>query len=436
MFISLGHLSKKMIIPLSIPIFYSLRHYILEKFDENLSDSKKHSVFLNTFILSIGYSFNIFLFLIEKKKIKSNKKKIQEKEFDNQLLIEKKKIEKIQKKNKLLLFVLLPLFNFFNHLSYDILSMFKPNNYNKNFFYTLSVPIFFIVTALMSYQFLNAHIYRHQISSMIISLLLSISLLCILAIKEETKNDGVMYLIVFIVEAIGLRSLRYILIVFGKLFMDKMFVTHIQLQTSIGLFGILYSLIANSLSFLINFNFIENPDLNDYFKINDNGKKRLKTIFDSWGNFRDENWIYFLISVILFFAENYMIWFCVYSFSPNHYTIYGSINSICAIFIEIVVKNIFGNFNDILICIFSSVALCVIFFCGLIFNEIFIIRICKLDKYTNVEINRRQKEETQISLIKYNIDNYNNNNNNELPDNSFDSDYNSEKGRMSTNSVE
>ena len=98
MFISLGHLSKKMIIPLSIPIFYSLRHYILEKFDENLSDSKKHSVFLNTFILSIGYSFNILLFLIEKKKIKSNKKKIQEKEFDNQLLIEKKKNRKNTKK--------------------------------------------------------------------------------------------------------------------------------------------------------------------------------------------------------------------------------------------------------------------------------------------------------------------------------------------------
>jgi len=429
MFISLGHLSKKMIIPLSIPIFYSLRHYILDLFDDKLSENKKQSVFLNTFILSIGYSLNFFLFLIEKKKIKSSKKIIQEKEFDNQLLIEKKKLEKIQKKNKLLLFLLLPLFNFFNHISYDILNMFKPNNYNKNFFYALSIPIFFIVTALMSYKFLNTHIYRHQIVSMIISLLLSISLLCILVIKEGDKNDNKLYLSLFIVEAIGLRSLRYVLIVIGKLFMDKMFVTHIQLQTSLGLLGILFSLIANSLSFLINFNFVENPDLNAYFKINDNGRKRLKTIFDSWGNFGD-NWVYFLISIILFFAENYMIWFCVYSFSPNHYTIYGSINSICAIFLEII-----ENISDIYICIFSSVALCVIFFCGLIFNEIFIIRICKLDEYTNVEINRRQKEETQISLIRYNNDN-NNNNNNELPDNSFESDNISEKGRNSTNSVE
>ena len=100
MFISLGHLSKKMIIPLSIPIFYSLRHYILDLFDDKLSENKKQSVFLNTFILSIGYSLNFFLFLIEKKKIKSSKKIIQEKEFDNQLLIEKEKRRKNTKKKK------------------------------------------------------------------------------------------------------------------------------------------------------------------------------------------------------------------------------------------------------------------------------------------------------------------------------------------------
>ncbi len=50
MFISFGHLSKKMLI-------YIIRHYILEKANSN----KEKSVFLNTFIVSLSYSFNIIL---------------------------------------------------------------------------------------------------------------------------------------------------------------------------------------------------------------------------------------------------------------------------------------------------------------------------------------------------------------------------------------
>ena len=66
----------------------------------------------------------------------------------------------------------------------------------------------------------------------------------------------------------------------------------------------------------------------------------------------------------------------------------------------------------------------------IIFNEIIIIRICELDKYTNVEINKRQKKETNISMARYD------DNNNEYPDNSFDSDNLSDKpsGRNSRGS--
>ena len=67
MFISFGYLSKKMLIPLLIPIIYSIRHYLLNIFDQKIkaSESKQQSVFLNTFIISISYSLNIFLLIIE-----------------------------------------------------------------------------------------------------------------------------------------------------------------------------------------------------------------------------------------------------------------------------------------------------------------------------------------------------------------------------------
>ena len=141
--------------------------------------------------------------------------------------------------------------------------------------------------------------------------------------------------------------------------MDKMFVSQIRLMTYFGMFGMLFSLITNLLSFLINWTFIKNPDLNDYFIITSN-RKRLKNIFDDWGDFSgDLNWLLFIGNIILWFGENYIKWFCIYSFSQNHYTVYASINSIIIIFIEIVVKNFYKI--NIFIKIFSLVALCGIF---------------------------------------------------------------------------
>ena len=57
-----------------------------------------------------------------------------------------------------------------------------------------------------------------------------------------------------------------------------------------------------------------------------------------------------------------------------------------------------------------------------------------MDKYTNVEINRRQKEETQISMVKYNSTNKSNSSNNEFPENSFESDNNSQLDKASNTS--
>jgi hypothetical protein len=218
MFISLGYLSIKMLIPLLIPALYFARHYLLDMFDKRIDDAKseeiKHqSVFLNTFIISISYSLNIFLFIIEYNRTRSSRKKIQEKEFDNQLIIEKLKMEKKQKQYRTIFLILLPLFNFFNHLSYDIVGMFKPPEYNKNFFYPISIPFFFIITAFMSYLFLNFKFYLQQKISMIISPILSLALLVILILirKDKEKANNTLIPVLFLIECLGLKSLRYIL---------------------------------------------------------------------------------------------------------------------------------------------------------------------------------------------------------------------------------
>ena len=321
MFVSFGYLSNKMIIPLLIPILYSIRHYLLEEFEEKLREpnnknTKKPSVFLKTFIVSISYSLNSILFIIEYNKTKTSKKKKKQKEFDNQLLIEKLKNEKKQRKCRLLLLFLLPLLNYLILLFYDILSIFKPKEYYKYYFYPLSIPFFFIITALLSFLLLNYKIYCHQTLAMIISPILSLSLLIILVIKNWNEENITIDTNLFLVEILGLRSLRYVLAVLGKLFMEKMFVSHIKLMSYLGIFGIIFSLIANSLSFFINLKWVKNnPNLNDFFIIHDN-KKRLKNIFDHWGNFDSLTCFIFIGIIILWFIEKHIIWFCIYTLVP------------------------------------------------------------------------------------------------------------------------
>ena len=53
------------------------------------------------------------------------------------------------------------------------------------------------------------------------------------------------------------------------------------------------------------------------------------------------------------------------------------------------------NGDEIYRQIISFFALIGIFICGLIFNELIIIRICGFDKYTALEVDRRQKEEIE-----------------------------------------
>jgi hypothetical protein len=407
--ISFGYLSKKMLIPLLIPILYSIRHYTLDEFDQKLKDEnseeKKQSVFINTLLLCITYSLDFFLLIYVNWKSKSKYKMTQENKFNNQLIIEREKMEKRQKKNTILYLILLSFFNYLIFFIYDIFGMFKPSGYNKNYFYALSIPVYLIITALFSFIFLGYKFYRHQKLAMIVSPILGLSLLLIIGAYSEDDNIDGSY-ILFIIECLILRSSRFIIVVFGKVIMEKMFVNQFKLMTYLGLFGILFIIISSGISYLITFNIKEIKS--DYLVTMDNGSFRLKNIFDSWGNFSTTNTIILIITLVVWSIENNLIWFSIYEFSPNHYTVYASITTIFILFFDIYKKG-----KSYIILISSIFALCSIFICGLIFNEIIIIGMCKMDKNTNVEINRRQKEETESSIIRFNY---------ELPDASFDTE--------------
>ena len=366
MFISFGHVSKKMLIPLFIPLIYLIRHYILENVNNK-------SAFMNTTIASLSYSFNILPFIIESHLIKSKKKEKQETTFDNLLLIEKKKIE-IKKRVKQLIFLLLiSLYNYFNFQVYDIAQIFQPKDYKHYYFYSISITVFFLSVALMSFLLLNNKIYKHQKISMLISLILSILMFTVFIKESGFHFDIIIYLIICLI----LRNLRFILMVFGKLYMEKLYVTQFKLLSFFGIVGLFFSIFANFI---------------DFSKIT--GNDSMKNIFCYW-NVTNKKLFFF--SIIFWFFENNLIWFCISFFSPNHYLIFRNISSILVILYDLASEKGIFDYKTII----SFFALIGIFICGLIFNEIIIIRIFKLEKDTAEELYKRQKEEYE----KNNIDN-------------------------------
>lgn len=365
MFISLGYFSKKMFIPLLIPLIYIIRHNILKE----LKKGKKISVFTNTFIVSLSYLFNIILLIIETKSIPSKKETLFN-QFNNQLIIERKRIEKEKTKKKFLFLFLISFFNFLNFQVYDIVKIFKPDDYNEHYFYSISITFFFLSTALMSYLFLGTNIYKHQKLSMIISPVLSVIMCCTFIQKFQLK-------LIYLCICLLLRNFRFILMIIGKLFMEKYFISKVKILSFFGIIGVLLSIMTNLLSYFLKFD-------------NSEGKKeidnhRIRTVFDIWSEI---NKIQFFSTIILWFVENHLIWFCISELSPNHYIIYRNISSLFNVF-----KEIYGD--KIYMQIISFIALIGIFICGLIFNELIIIRICGFDKYTALEVDRRQKEEIE-----------------------------------------
>ena len=382
MIVSFGNLTSKMLIPLLIPLIYFVRHIVLENLTNKEYENSKGCIFINTFIASLSNSINIVLLFIEIELSKSKRKKTNNNLFDNQLLIERNKIKKKKAKKKILLLILISIFNYFNLQGYDFIKIYKPYNYQPYFFYSISITVFFLSTAFFTYLIFGIKFYRHQKISMIISPLLSILMFILFIQKLGIDPMSILYLIICLL----VRNLRYILIVFGKLFMEKYYVTQIKLLSFFGGVGLLLTLISNLVSF-----FIESSDFENGKELNN---KKLLNIIDYW---KYMNKIMFLLTIVLWFFENYIAWFCISAFGPNHYIIFTNISSIIVIYKELIFDK---NNNLFAEKIFSFFALIGMIICGLIFNEIIIIKIWNLDKYTAIEIDKRQREE--INTIKLN----------------------------------
>ena len=403
MLIEFGIIDYKIIIPLIYPIFYQIRRLI------HKDDEKALFEFFTNFC---GYLFSGIVYLIIKHRMKKlNSKNIEkinskndndkedsgkelvnvvtEKQFrlvstikfsENQLNLEKKKIDKINSKKQyiyVLSLVLIYLFPMFLD-SYTLV-----NNFDIGTSSSISLFVSIFSNIILSKIILGEKIYSHQIfASMIIliSILIVIILFLIKAIHIESNIGVNIALITFISSFYSLFNIM------EKRYYNKFVDSPYHLMYVIGLFATILILVYEIFTVII---FGIDSNLNGIF-------------YQFYKNCERFQYLYILIFISDILTAFIWLWgiqLTVYFFTPCHFIISESISQIISFFINDTISE-YSDGEQATIIIFFII----IIFATLIYNEVLIINICSLSNNTKKNINLRQLRESESILTNIDLD--------------------------------
>ena len=418
----LGNIDYKIIIPFIYPVFYQLKKLI------HKNDNKK---IFEIFMIFLGYLFSGIIYLIIRyrmkvlknkndlneleKEIKNDEteKEPKEKELNeiehkiiqifafgqNQLDLEKKKIDKKNFRKKylfILMLVLIYLFPLFLecyipkiiesiHSSDSNNSSGSKDSKESNIGTSSPTSLF---TCIISYIFLSRiilgeKIYMHQIFS---SIIIFISILVVIIVYLiNYKRENILIILINLVFIIITSSLYALFNTMEKKFYNIFMDSPYHLMFIIGLFGIIIILLYEIITLIISG--IDNQFSGIFYQI--------------YTNYKDKEYLYILIfiaDILISFLFVCGIALTVYFFTPCHFIISESISQIITFIIN-------GEFEVFSIgeIITIGIFFLVILFSGLIYNEIIIINIYSLKYNTKKYINIRQLKETQDLSLYYNI---------------------------------
>ena len=295
----------------------------------------------------------------------------------NQLEVEKKKINKIKFRKKYLFILSLVLIYLFPLLLDSYISIIFGDHSIKT---SSSISLFICVISyiFLSRLILGEKIYMHQIFS---SIIIFISILVVIILYLiHTSNNKLLINIVFIIITSSLYALFNIMEKkYYNIFMDSPY----HLMFIIGLFGIVLILLYEIITVLISG--IDNSFNGIFYQI--------------YKNFEKKEYIYiliFILDILISFLFVCGIALTVYFFTPCHFIISESISQIISFFIAYEELKLYSIGELIIICFLFLVIL----FSGLIYNEIIILDIYSLKYNTKKYINLRQLKETEdISIF-------------------------------------
>ena len=380
MWIELGEIDYKIIIPLIYPFLYEIRR-LIHKDDERF--------LFELFTNFCGYLFSGIIYLIikfrMKNRIKSSqiekKDDLQSEESDNidkvikinniknPIDLENKKTEKKRIRNQylfLLLLVIIGLFPMF-------LDTFINSDNKLNFGTSSSVSLFFYIIFFIVFSriILGEKIYSHQIFSSIIIIISTIIIIILFFINTELSENIFVNIIIILI----ITFLYTLYDVIEKKYYNIYMGSPYHLMFVIGIFSLVLILLYEIITVII-------------FGIdwNYNG------IFYQFGkNYEKYNGLYILIFIGDILSS--FIWIAgieltIYFFTPCHFIISESISQIISTFVNDIIENFIIYEKIIIYTLFIIIILAT-----LLYTEVFIIKICSLNKNTKKYITLREKNE-------------------------------------------
>ena len=386
MYIEFGELKLKLFLPFIFPLFTQIRTFVFYNKDEHIIDNSFFKMF-RYYLSHILAGICIIIIQIRTKIIKRrSSKQIQEiikahtnnsnsVEWINPLEIQKKII--LQKKsfyNYLFIFLLVLIGLLSNTLSIALNN--KLEDYSDELYLSkqsIGVLCKIAYLILFSKIILKIKIYRHHIFSLYIILFGSfIIILCfVFYFKFKITINALVYHLV--------TSLFFCLFdIFGKKYLDKFCDSPYQIMLKIGIVSVIIIFIYDLIAFIIN---------------GDKDSDISGVIYGFKNNFKLLNILFILLDIILCFFWNTGIWLTLYYLTPCHFIISESLSEYLYYTIDYI---LYGNYKirDVII---HAIIYIINFFFFLVFDEIIILKVFNLDKYTNKMIIERESNDKHLS---------------------------------------
>ena len=354
----------------NIKIFFILIYPIFKKIEEFTKNyiTKDNRLF-KSFRYFLSYSLNFIPYLIIKfrsKRKNKEKEKTEEKDFNEDdkkgelNLIIKKQNKILLIKNVLFLLLLCFLGFFFYYFNYWK----KDNTYR---YAKQSMGIFFTISnyIILSYLILNQKLYKHNyVSAGIISIVLLI--LFIITTFYINSEDYFPSILIDLFFSVGYGFYD----ILGKKYMNVFYKSPYFLYFAIGLINMTVLLIVDIFIYFLD------PDIDEIiigFKNN---------------VFSVSKFFLFILDIIIKWIWNIGIRLTIYYLTPCHYFISQYISEYIYYLIKAYDSDKdFYSTNNIII---FSISFFINIFCCLIFNEVVIINLCRLDYNTAKRIKERE----------------------------------------------
>ena len=409
MLISFGHLTKKSLLFLVVPLIVFLRRFIFDK----IKLKESNNIFYDGFILFSGRSINGILWIIVNRRTLSNKKeKSDNKETEstthdqnslaqndpdtqyeeelkkcntyNQYELEyNKKLEKTNSK-KIFLLIIVCFLDFLSVTCITIITKIKLfEKLTGGVIYFIIAARLFLIAFLSHLIIKNIKMYRHNYLSIIIILIVVIFINIYSFTVENNKNYllklGLMILPELLFSITYVFGAKYLSITEGNIF---------KLLFIDGIIGIFLLIILQIITYYtVPCDKIKNSH---FFKKDasfcDGQNLKTMLIMFNFNNFNFPNFVFSILLILTNFFETWFIWELIFSFSVNHF---GAIYAIPLYFYFINNKIDEQTKYQIVLTLGGLT----IIFMTFVYNEIIILRFGRFDKNTAKEISMRSIRE-------------------------------------------